>query len=110
MVGEYVAANGRNRYSEWIERLEPSTAARVQQRVLRFELGNFGDHKPVGGGVWECRLAFGPGYRIYFGIHRRAVVLLLLGGAKDTQTKDIRQAKKDWQAFLETKGHGEAMG
>jgi putative addiction module killer protein len=67
--------------------------ARVQARVLRFELGNLGDHKSVGSGVWEARLAFGPGYRIYFGKDGESVILLLLGGAKSTQRRDIRHAQ-----------------
>ena len=58
--------------------------------MLRFELGNLRDDKIVGAGVWEARLAFGPGYRIYFGKDGESV-LLLLGGANSTQRRDIRR-------------------
>ena len=57
-------------------------------------MGNLGDHKLVGGGVWEARLAFGPGYRICFGKHGRSVILLLVVGAKPSQAKDIRLAQR----------------
>lgn len=107
-VREYLTADGGNPYREWIERLDTMVRARVQARVLRFELGNLGDHKSVGKGVWEARLAFGPGYRIYFGIHRRTVFLLLLGGAKSSQAKDVREAKKHWAEYLEATRDGKA--
>ena len=107
-VREYLTADGESPYREWIERLGTSVRARVQARVLRFELGNLGDHKSVGEGVWEARLAFGPGYRIYFGMHGRSVILLLLGGDKSSQAKDIREARKHWVDFLEAIRHGKA--
>ena len=64
-IREYVASDGRNPFREWLASLEVATRARIQARVFRFEMGNLGDHKSVGAGVWEARLAFGPGYRIY---------------------------------------------
>lgn len=108
-VREYLTVGGASPYREWIEGLDTAVRARVQARVLRFELGNLGDHKSVGGGVWEARLVFGPGYRIYFGIHRKMVILLLLGGAKGSQASDIREARKHWADFLEATRHGEAQ-
>jgi len=82
--------------------------ARIQARVLRFELGNLGDHKSGGGGVWEARLDFGPGYRLYFGQDGAVVILLLCGGDKSTQKKDIRQAKAYWERYLKEHDDGEA--
>ena len=82
--------------------------ARIQGRVLRFENGNLGDHKNVGGGVWEARLDFGPGYRLYFGKDGAAVILLLAGGDKTSQSKDIAAAKHYWKDFREAK-HGKAQ-
>ena len=70
--------------------------------------GNLGDHKNVGGGVWEARLDFGPGYRLYFGKDRAAVILLLAGGDKASQSKDIAAAKHYWKDFREAK-HGKAQ-
>ena len=78
----------------------------MQARILRFETGNLGDHKQVGGGVWEARLAFGPGYRVYFGRSGRELVLLLLGGDKGSQGKDINRAKEYWATYLKETRHG----
>ena len=64
---EYLSGEGRSPFREWLDSLDLQLRARVQARVLRFEVGNLGDHKSVGQGVLEARLAFGAGYRIYFG-------------------------------------------
>ena len=66
-VRVYVADDGSTPFRDWLATLEMPTRARIQARVLRFELGNLGDHKPIGAGVWEARFFFGPGYRLYFG-------------------------------------------
>lgn len=76
--------------------------------MLRFELGNLGDHKSVGEGVWEARLDFGPGYRVYLGQDGPVVVLLLCGVDKSTQAKDIRQAKTYWKRYLKEQDDGKA--
>ena len=60
-VREYLTADGKNPYREWLETLDVTPRARIQARVLRFSIGNLGDHKSVGGGVWEARVMFGPG-------------------------------------------------
>jgi putative addiction module killer protein len=65
-------------------------------RINRLRLGNFGDCKPVGDGVFELRMMFGPGYRVYFARQGESVVLLLCGGDKGTQDADIERAKKYW--------------
>lgn len=75
--------------------------ARIAARVARFETGNRGDHKSVGGGVWEARLSYGPGYRVYFGQHQQRVILLLLGGIKASQKEDIRRAQRYWRDYVE---------
>jgi putative addiction module killer protein len=105
-VREYLDDNGRSPFRNWLQELDHATRARVQARVLRFETGNLGDHKQVGDGVWEARLAFGPGYRIYFGKSGREIVLLLLGGDKGTQRKDIKQAKQYWVTYQKETQHG----
>jgi len=105
-VREYVTAEGKNPFREWLNMLDVSVRARVQARIFRFETGNLGDHKSVGVGVWEARLPFGPGYRVYFGKEDQAAILLLLGGDKASQRKDIRLARQFWIDYLEMTRHG----
>lgn len=92
-VREYLTADGKNPYREWLDTLDVTPRARIQARVLRFSTGNLGDHKSVGGGVWKARVMFGPGYRIYFGKDGRQLVLLLLGGDKSTQGQKWRERR-----------------
>jgi putative addiction module killer protein len=73
--------------------------ARVLARLARVRQGNPGDCKPVGEGVSELRVDYGPGYRVYFGQKGRTLVVLLCGGDKRTQDRDIRLAKQFWQEF-----------
>ena len=80
-------------FSEWLDGLRDIQArARVQARVERLALGNPGDVQPVGEGVSELRIHYGPGYRVYFKQRGREVIILLAGGDKSTQAKDIRTA------------------
>jgi putative addiction module killer protein len=76
-VREVLSAEGKCPYREWLNGLDAATRARIQVRVFRFEQGNLGDHRQVGKGVWEARLDFGPGYRIYFGKDGQRIVILL---------------------------------
>lgn len=105
-IREYLDEGGRSPFRNWLSRLDRSTRARVQARIFRFELGNLGDHKQVGGGVWEARIAFGAGYRVYFGKNGRELVLLLLGGDKGTQRKDIARAQEYWATYVEEARRG----
>lgn len=80
-------------YSTWFAKLRDRQArARIDVRIRRLSLGNPGDVKPVGEGVSELRINYGPGYRVYFVRRRKAVIVLLAGGDKRTQNKDIRTA------------------
>ena len=80
-------------YAEWFASLRDRRArARIQVRIRRLAIGNPGDVKPVGGGVSEMRVDYGPGYRIYFVQRRQTLVILLTGGDKNTQNRDIRKA------------------
>lgn len=105
-VREYVTAAGRAPFREWLDTLTVAMRARIQARVLRFELGNLGDHKNVGHGVWEARVMTGPGYRLYFGRDGESVILLLIGGDKASQVKDILRARQMWGDYLEATRHG----
>ena len=102
-IREYVTQQGKSPFREWLKSLDLGVQARIQARVLRFENGNLGDHKNVGGGVWEARLDFGPGYRLYFGKDGAVAILLLAGGDKASQSKDITEAKRFWKDFREAK-------
>ncbi len=80
-------------YSRWFKGLRDRQArARIDVRIRRLSLGNPGDVKPVGKGVSELRIDYGPGYRVYFVQHGQALVVLLAGGDKDTQDRDIKTA------------------
>jgi putative addiction module killer protein len=82
-------------FSAWLESLRDAQArTRVQARILRLRLGNPGDVKPVGEGVSELRIDYGPGYRVYYLKRGALLVILLAGGAKPTQDKDIKTALK----------------
>ena len=80
-------------YAKWLDGLRDIHArARVQVRVERLAVGNPGDVRPVGEGVSELRIDYGPGYRVYFTMHRSTVIILLAGGDKRTQAADIKTA------------------
>lgn len=82
-------------FTSWLRALKDANAvARIAARIRRLELGNLGDVKPVGEGVSDLRIDYGPGYRIYFIQQGNTVVILLCGGDKRTQNKDIRAAKR----------------
>jgi putative addiction module killer protein len=72
---------------------------RILARVARLEQGNYGDCEPIGEGLSELRMFFGPGYRVYFGEHGGNIIVLLCGGDKGTQDKDIQQAKAYWKEY-----------
>ena len=91
---------GKDLYDEWLDGLRDISArTAVVKRVERVEEGNFGDHSPVGGGVWELRIDFGPGYRVYYGEDGPVIVMLICGGDKKSQRKDIRLARQLWQDY-----------
>ena len=97
-IDYYVTEQGGKPFKAWLEGLRDVPGrARIRVRLDRVRLGNLGDHRSVGAGVQELRIDFGPGYRVYFGIERRRVVLLLLGGDKSSQARDIARAREFWQ-------------
>ena len=98
---QYSDPNGNNLFAEWLNSLKDRQGlARIAARLLRLENGNFGDCKSVGDGVWELRIDTGPGYRVYYAIENKKLILLCHGGDKSSQSTDIIKAIsrwKDWQ-------------
>jgi putative addiction module killer protein len=101
VVREFLLEDETSPFGQWLKELPLSDRARIAARIARFETGNLGDAKSVGGGVMEARFMFGPGYRLYFGVHQQQVILLLTGGDKGTQKRDIERARRYWREFLE---------
>ncbi len=101
----FVAANGKSPFEEWMRSLpDKVTKARIFSRIDRLRLNNFGDCEPVGDGVFELRIHFGPGFRVYFGIASKDIVsdevfLLLCGGDKGSQNRDIAVAIRNWKEY-----------
>jgi putative addiction module killer protein len=96
----YVTPSGQVPFDTWLLGLRDRQArARVLIRLERFRQGNPGDTHPVGQGVWELRLDYGPGYRVYYAHHGPTIVLLLGGGDKATQQADIRRAQAAWHTY-----------
>ena len=92
--------NGLVPFDEWFDSLrDKKIQAAVDARLARVRAGNFGDCKSVGGGVFELRIPLGPGLRVYYGLHGRQIVVLLGGGDKRSQPRDIRRAQQLWQEF-----------
>lgn len=82
-------------FTDWFNSLKDQTAKnKIRIRIDRIELGNLGDHHSIGDGVSELRITYGPGYRIYYVIRGREIIILLCGGDKSDQNKDIKRAKK----------------
>ena len=92
--------NGVVPFDEWFDSLrDQRMQAVVDARLTRIRAGNFGDGKSVGGGVFELRIALGPGLRVYYGLHGQKIVVLIGGGTKRGQSRDIRRAQQLWQQF-----------
>ena len=100
-IREYTE-NGRSPFADWFNDLDAVTAARVDRYVRRLETGNFGAAKSLWAGVFELRLDFGPGYRVYFAREGRTIVILLGGGSKRRQNADIAAAEHRWKRYKQT--------
>lgn len=97
-VVEYLR-EGASPFGIWFTGLASHAAAKVATALYRLEQGNFSNVKSVGKGVSECKIDFGPGYRIYFGQEGNEVIILIGGGSKKTQEKDIRTAQMLWAEY-----------
>ncbi|PNW43833.1 UNVERIFIED_CONTAM: addiction module killer protein [Euhalothece sp. KZN 001] len=96
----YVKADGSVPFNEWLYSLKDrKLRAIIRARINRIRLGNLGDCKSVGNGVRELRISFGAGYRIYFGQEGSKIIILLSGGDKKSQDRDIKLAKQYWEDY-----------
>jgi putative addiction module killer protein len=96
----YETEDGKAPFNEWLEKLrDRQVRAFIRTRINRLRLGLFGDCKTVGNGVSELRISFGAGYRLYFGQEGNEIIILLCGGDKSSQSKDIAKAKEYWQDY-----------
>ena len=109
-VFAYETESGEQPFTAWLDSLDDQVADRITEGLARFEHGNFGDHKGVGEGVMERRFTFGPGYRVYYARDGQELVVLLGGGSKKRQSRDVARAKTLWTAYLDEKRAAEEAG
>jgi putative addiction module killer protein len=94
---------GRSPFAEWFDKLDAVAADRVDRYIRRLEAGNFGAAKSLRDGVFELRMDFGPGYRVYCGREGRTIIILLGGGSKRRQDTDIAAAVERWKRYKLTR-------
>jgi putative addiction module killer protein len=99
----YVASDGQEPFADWFAELQAVERAKVTRGIARLEQGNFSNVKSVGEGVLEYRIDYGPGYRVYFGRDGETLVILLTGGSKKRQQRDIEAARTYWQDYKQSK-------
>ena len=104
-IKEFVR-DGSSTFGEWFEGLGQAAARKITTAVYRLQFGNFSQVKPLGGGVYEYKIDYGPGYRIYFGRDLENLIILLSGGTKKRQGKDIEEAKALWLEYKARKKTG----
>jgi putative addiction module killer protein len=101
LIQHYQSSSGSEPFRDWIEKLDPTTRVKILAYIKRLQIGAAKNNvKPVGQGVFELKIDFGPGYRVYFAeTSKREIILLLLGGHKKSQDRDIRQAQLFWRHY-----------
>lgn len=96
---EYLDDEDQSPFGNWLDEIDAIAAAKVTVAMTRLSLGNISNVKGVGAGVLECRIDFGPGYRIYFGKDGEKIIILLAGGTKKRQQRDIELAQNRWKDY-----------
>ena len=104
-VKEYITEQGRNPFQRWFRKLTADQGDRVNTALSRMITGQLQDTKHVGNGVYELRLHMGPGFRIYYGHDGKELIVLLIGGDKSSQRRNIDQAQRFWRDYRERKSH-----
>ena len=102
-IREYIDDRGRSPFGRWFDGLDANAATRIRTALARMEAGNLSNVRGVGSGVLEYRIHTGPGYRVYFGRDGDTVIVLLGGGTKARQQKDIADAREVWQEYKRRK-------
>jgi putative addiction module killer protein len=100
---EYQDGRGHSPFAAWFNSLDPAAASKITVALTRLGLGNTSNAKGVGAGVFELKVDFGPGYRVYFGKDGNEIVILLGGGTKKRQRRDIEAARDRWQDYKDRK-------
>ena len=100
---EYQERGGRRPFREWYDKLNSEAARKITTALYRVGLGNLSNTESVGSGVYECKINFGPGYRVYFGKETEQIIILLGGGTKKRQQNDIKLALERWEDDKERK-------
>ncbi len=101
-IKEFVES-GRSPFSEWYDSLDEVTGARIDKYIYRLTTGNFGSVKSLQEGVFELKMDFGPGYRVYFGRDGKTIIILLGGGSKRRQAADIAASIERWKRYKQSK-------
>lgn len=106
-ISYYLTEAGGKPFKEWLDGLKDFVARqKVRIRLDRVRLGNLGKNRSVGEGVYELKIDYGPGYRVYYGLDNKTFILLLLGGDKSSQKKDITRARMYWEDHTRRKSNG----
>ena len=106
-IVQYERKDGKSPFGAWFASLDLRTRLRITSVLARMEKGNFSNTKSLGRGVRELKINVGPGYRVYFGMDGGALVVLLAGGAKKSQSRDIETARKLWIEYKGRKKEGD---
>ncbi len=102
VIEYFTSSSGKQPVRDWLDGIKDKvTQAIIYKRIRQAGLGNFGKTRSVGNGVHELKIDYGPGYRVYYGIHKNEVILLLMGGSKRTQQSDINKAQISWKHWQE---------
>ena len=102
-INEFINDGNTSPFEAWFNKLNAAAASKVTTALYRLEYGNFSNVKSVHGGVFEYRINFGPGYRVYFGQDGEEIIILSGGGTKKRQQSDIELAKKYWKEYKQRK-------
>ena len=102
-VEVYTQVDGKSPFNKWFDELNSFAAAKVTVAIKKMEYGNFSNSKALGAGIWENKIDFGPGYRVYYGKEGDEIIILLAGGTKKRQQRDIEVAKELWAEYKRRK-------